>query len=232
MSWLSEAVHQISWSSAGGVLFGAAISASVAYLLQRNSFREARRQKEIDKREERRTLGLNLFTKMMRIASTLEILKRSLEEAFARAERDKVKAPSWAIVIPLANFPGKVHFESKELTEVMKLDFQLFNDLGPFDDIHNSLIEVFQGYRAERTALTSTMSAEMDGALGKSTFTAEEMKRLGPKMFALDTMIDGMFQRAVTDSQEAWALLHRLKDALNKEYDMKLRLEMKPHEPA
>jgi len=233
LEYLFGLAKSIDWRAGVGVLFGAAISATVSYLLQRNSFAEARRQKELEKREERRALGLNVFTKMMRIASTLEILKRSLEEAFARAERDELKGPPWTIVIPLANFPGKVHFEPKEFTEIMKLDFNLFNDLGPFDDVHNTLLDVFQLYRTDRNALTSTMSAEMKGMLGSTTFTPEEMKRLAPKMAALDTIIDGMVQRTMADSEEAWTILNRLQGALNKEFGLKLRLEKKPfaHQP-
>ncbi len=233
MDYLLELTKSIDWKAGAGVLFGAAISAVVSYFMQRNSFAEARRQKELDKRDERRTLGLNVLTKMMRIASTLELLKQSLEEAFARAERDGIKGPPWTIVIPLANFPGKVHFEPKELTEIMKLDFSLFNDLGPFDDVHNTLLDVFRLYRTDRNALTSTMPAEMKGMLGSTTFTPEEMKRLAPKMAALDTIIDGMVQRTVADSAEAWIILKRLQDALNKEFGLKLRLERKPftHQP-
>jgi hypothetical protein len=65
MSWLSEAVHQISWSSAAGVLFGAAISASVSFVLQRSSFKEARLQKEKDRREVRKAQALSLVFKMV-----------------------------------------------------------------------------------------------------------------------------------------------------------------------
>ncbi len=233
LEYLLQLVMSIDWRAGAGVLFGAAISALVSYLLQRNSFAEARRQKELDKREERRTLGLNVFTKMIRIASTLEQLKQSLEGAFARAERDNIKGSPWTMVIPLANFPAKVHFEPKELTEIMKLDFNLFNDLGPFDDVHNTLLDVFQLYRTDRNALTSTLSADMKGMLGSTTFTQEELKRLAPKMAALDTIVDGMVQRTLADSTEAWAILSRLQDALNKEFGLKLRLERKPftHQP-
>jgi chlorite dismutase len=66
MSWLSEALHQTSWSSAGGVLFGAGISAAVLYVLQRSSFAEARRQKEKDRLETRKAVGYALFFKMIR----------------------------------------------------------------------------------------------------------------------------------------------------------------------
>ncbi len=52
---------------------GAIVSAIVSYILQRRSFAEARQQRAEDKTETRKTLGLNLFHKMMRITSTLEI---------------------------------------------------------------------------------------------------------------------------------------------------------------
>jgi hypothetical protein len=115
----------------------------------------------------------------------------------------------------------------------MRLDFNLFNDLGPFDDVHNTLLDIFELYRTDRNALTSTMSAEMKGMLGSTTFTAEEMKTLGPKMAALDTLVAGMIHRTTTDSAEAWSILNRLQSALNKEFGMKLRLERKPftHQP-
>lgn len=233
LEYLLQFVKSVDWRAGAGVMFGAAISALVSYVLQRNSFAEARRQKELDKREERRTLGLNVLTKMIRIASTLELLKQSLEGAFARAERDKIDGPPWTIILPLANVPAKVHFEPKELTEILKLDFNLFNDLGPFDDVHNTLLDVFQLYRTDRNALTSTLPADMKGMLGSTTFTPEEMKRLAPKMASLNTIIDGMVQRTLADSTEAWAILSRLQDALNKEFGLTLQLERKPftHQP-
>jgi hypothetical protein len=219
----------VPWSAVAGIIFGAAISATVSYLLQRNAFAEARRQKESDKRDERRALGLNLFTKMMRIASTIEILRRTLDDAFAHAKTEKVSAQPWALVVPLANLPGKIHFEPRELTEILRLDFALFNDIGPFDDLHNSLLNLFEMYRTDRNSLTSTMKAqEMVGAVGRADFTAEEMKLLQPKMVALDSLIAGMVERTRVDAKEAWTLLQRLQGALNKEYGLKLSLEIKP----
>lgn len=113
------------------------------------------------------------------------------------------------------------------MTEVLRLDFKLFNDLGPFDDIHNTLLDIFELYRTDRNALTSTMPAEMKGMLGSATFTAEEMKTLVPKIAALDTLIAGMLHKRTTDSSDAWSVLNRLQDALNKEFGLKLRLERK-----
>jgi hypothetical protein len=69
-----ELLKSISWPSVASIVFGATISATISYILQRNSFAEARRQKEADRIEGRKALGLALFQKMIRIASTLRCL--------------------------------------------------------------------------------------------------------------------------------------------------------------
>src|SRR5450432_4034669 len=95
-------LKSISWSSVAGIVFGAAISATISYFLQRNSFAEAKRQKDADRIEERKALGLALFQKMIRIASTLEMLKQSLSGSFARSEAQGIKGDPWEFVMPIA----------------------------------------------------------------------------------------------------------------------------------
>ena len=114
----------------------------------------------------------------------------------------------------------------------MKLDFELFNDLGPFDDIHNTLLDAFDAYKIDRTAVTSTLPAEMkEGARGESHITGEQMKVLGPKFAALDLLIFSLVKRCQVDGDEAWEILKRLQAALNKEYGLKLEIERKPISP-
>ena len=90
-----DAGNQITAWSIVSLLAGTIISATVSYLLQRSSFAEARKQKAQEKFETRKTLGLNLFHKMIRIASMLGILRSSLDEAFARAKADRVVGQHW-----------------------------------------------------------------------------------------------------------------------------------------
>lgn len=54
----------IDWKAAAGVLFGACISAVVSFVLQRSSFKEARQQKEKDRRDLRKAYALSLVFKM------------------------------------------------------------------------------------------------------------------------------------------------------------------------
>lgn len=64
-----DAGNQITIWSIASLLAGTVVSAIVSYLLQRRSFSEAREQRAKDKFEARKTLGLTLFHKMMRITS-------------------------------------------------------------------------------------------------------------------------------------------------------------------
>lgn len=165
---------------------------------------------------------------MIRIASTLSILKQHLDEAFARAKAENVSGRPWQLVIPIATLPDRVKFTPEELTFMMLLDKDLFNDMGPFDDVHNTLLEAFQVYASKRTELTDMFPAEMkSGGLGTSTFTRDEMMRIAPRAAALDVLIEGMMKRCDQDSAEGWVLLQKLAAALNKEFNLKLVIEVK-----
>jgi hypothetical protein len=224
----ADSGSQITIWSIVSLLAGTIVSSIVAYLLQRGSFAEARRIKAQDKFEERKTMGLTLYHKMIRIASTLSILQTHFDEAFARAEAMKVKGQAWQIVVPIAHLAGQVKFKPEELTFLMLLDKDLFNDMGPFDDIHNTALDMFELYQIRRQALTDTLSAEMQGSLGSTTLTRDELARLAPKMAELNMLIDGMKQRVKQDSDEAWKLLANLQSSLNREFILNLRLERKP----
>jgi hypothetical protein len=222
-----DAGNQITVWSIVSLLAGTVISAIVSYVLQRNSFSEARRQRAQERLESRKELGLNLFHKMIRIASTLEHLKRHLDEAFARAKANKLDGANWQIVRPLANVTDRVKFAPDELTLLMLMDITLFNDIAPFDDIHNNLLDVFELYRTKREAFTNTLPAMMNGNVGTTELSPSEMMMAAPRMSELDMLIDAITQRTQQDSKEAWELLTRLKNSLNGEFDLQLALNRK-----
>jgi len=223
---MSDVGNQVTVWSIVSLLAGTVISAIVSYLLQRSSFAEARRQKAQEKLETRKMLGLNLFHKMIRIVSTLGTLKNSLDNAFTRVKANE-HPHNWQIIMPIANFPDRVKFTPEELTFLMLMDMKLFNDMGPFDDIHNSLLDMFELYRTKRSALTDTLPATMNGNIGTTELTQAEMMTIGPRMAELNVLVDGMVQKTQQDSNEAWELLERLRNSLNGEFNLQLRLEQK-----
>jgi hypothetical protein len=223
----SDGANQLTLWSLFSLLGGTIISAIVSYLLQRNSFAEARGQKQQDKLDERKTLGLNLLHKMMRIASTLGILKKHLDDSLSRLPPDQRDKNIWRYVQPIAAVPDRVKFTTEELTSLMLLDRDLFNDMGPFDDIHNHLLELFTLYRINRTALTDTLPATMQGIVGRVELDQNQMQKIAPRVADLDFLVAALVQTTEKDSTEAWALLDRLATSLNAAFALKLKLEPK-----
>jgi hypothetical protein len=195
------------------LLAGTVISAIVSYVLQRRSFSEAKEQRAKDKVEARKTLGLTLFHKMMRITSTLETLNKTLDGAFARAKADKIDGQPWQIVMPVANLPSGVKFA-------------LFNDMGSCDDIQEGILDMFELYRTKRTAFTDTLSAKMSGMIGTTEFNEAEMLKVAPRMNELNNLITQMIQTTQLESKQAWELLEKLQ-RLNKEFTLQLSTERK-----
>lgn len=219
--------NQVTIWSLFSLLGGTIISSIVAYILQRNSFAEARRQKDQDKLDERKTLGLNLFHKMIRISSTIATLNKHMDEAISRIPEDQREAGVWRFVQPIAAVPDRVTFSAEELTSLMLLDASLFNDMGSFADIHNNLLGVFALYLEKRTALTDALPAAMQGIVGRVESDQSHLEAIAPRAADLDFLVHAIAQRAAKDSAEAWTLLDRLAGCLNKAFGLKLKVEHK-----
>jgi hypothetical protein len=225
MSWLSEAIHQISWSSAAGVLFGAAISASVSYALQRTSFAEARQQKEKDRYEVRRVQAYSLFFKMIRMHSNIAIIDATLAD-FVQKGHAKGMTAYWQMILPLANMPDRVKFTAEEMALLLSLDIKLFNDLGPYDDVHNGLLGLYETYAAKRAAtLTRFSTLEMEGGTGTHDLTAEDVAWLTPRAYEMHSLAEGMIQRAKDERATSTGLLERIHALFVKEFKFEPKLE-------
>jgi hypothetical protein len=222
-----DAGNQITIWSIVSVLAGTVISGIISYVLQRKSFSEAREQRAKDKFEARKTVGLTLFHKMMRITSTLETLQKTLDNAFDRANADNMDCQPWQIVMPVANLPSVVKFTPEEKTFLMLIDMTLFNDMGSCDDIQEGLLNMFELYRTKRTAFTDTLPAKMSGMIGTTEFNEAEMLKVAPRMNELNNLITQMIQTTQLESKQAWELLEKLRQRLNKEFTLQLSTERK-----
>lgn len=228
MSWLSEAVHQISWSSAAGVLFGAAISATVSFILQRSSFAEARRQKDKDRREVRKALALSLVFKMIRISSDLNNLGKAVGESIERGKKEGREGTLFQFVPPTIPLPDTVRFSPDEMAWVLSVDNNLFNEMGPLDELHTSTVAIFDLYNVKRDKLLEKLGAQMEGMIGTTFLTPEQKRWFDPRAVELNQLVEIMVQRSQRDAKECWAAFDKLTAVVSKEFDMKLRFEKKP----
>src|SRR5205823_3103766 len=113
------------WAAMLGAMIGAAAGGFIAFVLQRANLRAAGRQRKQEADERRKALGHSLMFKVLQIHSQLRGLNQRLEQSFAEA-----KGEPWQTVLPLANYPDKVHFLGDEMAMLLSLgDNDLFNRL-------------------------------------------------------------------------------------------------------
>ncbi|QQO31206.1 hypothetical protein JJC00_21405 [Bradyrhizobium diazoefficiens] len=138
----------------GGSIIGGAISATVAFLIQKRTLNAAKEQREAKRFEKRKAIAYSLFFKMIRIHSTIEVIKSTLDEC-VNAGKKKGFASYWQMILPLGNLPDRVRFTADEMALLLSLDSRLFNDLGPYDEVRNSLIDLYENYGRRRTDVLS-----------------------------------------------------------------------------
>jgi hypothetical protein len=228
---VGEAENAITWwavfSTLGGTIVGSVIGGCTSYFLQRKALKSAKAQRDNDRFEARRAQAYSLFVKMIKIHSNITSLGRSVKDSLEAAKVMDAKLQPWQAVLPLANLPDRVKFGSDEMALLLAIDNSLFNELGPYDDIHSSIIDVFDIYRTKRVALMQPFGADMDGAIGSTGLTADQHRWMAPREFELNGLVETMVQRTEQDEKESWALLERLHSLLRKEFKLETRMKRK-----
>ena len=93
----------------------------------------------------------------------------------------------WQAVTPFANLPPRVKFSSEEMALLLALDYNLFNDVGPYDDVHNSLLDQIELYGVKRIALMEKFGAKMTGSLGTVGLTQADLDWMAPRSVELNS---------------------------------------------
>jgi hypothetical protein len=214
------------FSVIGGTLIGSAISTAVAFYIQTKALNATKAQRDSDRFEDRKARCYSLFFKMIRIHSTIVILEETIKESLARPETAQLEN-LWQRITPLGNVPPRVKFTSEEMALLLSLDFNLFNDVGPYDDIHNSMLDLFELYGTKRYALMEKFGAKMTGAVGDTGLTQAEHDWFAPRAFELEGIAQVMVKRTAHDSPESKSLLERLHALFVREFKISPRLQFK-----
>lgn len=228
----TAAGSDITWwavvSAFGGTVLGAGLAGLISYLLQRQSLAATKALHEADRKDARKALGYGLLFKMIRLCSDLSQIGGPVREAVANARAQGRTDEFWPVVLPILPLPDTIKFSAEEMGLVLSLDSKLFNDMAALDDLHKNAVALFSLYAQRRIALTDALRPEaMAGNLGTTLLTRAERDRMRPRSVELDMLIDGMLQRTIHDGKVAWSCLGRLHRALETEFDLKHKLELK-----
>src|SRR5262245_8086188 len=111
---VAELWNSISWSGVASIVFGATISAAVEYVLQRNSFAEARQIREVERKEKRQAIGYSLLFKMLRIHSDLVTLEHAVTSAIENARKNGFTGDHlFQVVMPVVPLPDPIKFSAE-----------------------------------------------------------------------------------------------------------------------
>lgn len=130
----------------GAAVLGAVVGGLISYLLQRQALAAATAQHDSDRNEVRKALALSLVFKMIRISSDLNNLGKSILELMERAKKGGFTGMPFQIVVPTVPLPDPVRFSPDEMAWVLSADNNLFNEMGPLDELHASTVAIFDLY--------------------------------------------------------------------------------------
>lgn len=174
-----------------GTLVGAGISAFVSYKLAVRATNLDRQKRDEDRAEKRRANGYSLILKIIRMTTFAKGMHDHMEECRGRAREHGDVNLNWSYVTPLGNLPDKIRLETDEVTTVMYLkDDTLLNQILNLEALHNSIVDGMALYERVRREATRDLPARMRGRVGESTFSEEEMLKLGPKFAEVDSAIE------------------------------------------
>lgn len=179
------------WAAIIGAIIGGIITICAQYIFER-----------INRNRTNLFLGQSVFFKLLKITSHTQHLRNHIEESFQKSPIDMHKQP-FSVVRPLTSLPNKVEFTAEELSLVASMnDNDVLNRVLECADIFNSLVDGFQVYSDMRMDFQNSTPAEMEGELGNSSFSAEQMKIIAPKMAMMNDLITTLRNRANRDFQE------------------------------
>jgi hypothetical protein len=164
---------------------------------------------------------------MIRIHSTIAIIDATLTD-FVEKGRAKGFAAYWQMILPLGNVPDRVKFTPDEMALLLSMNIDLFNDLGPYDEIHNSLLDLYETYGTKRVVTLAKFGIqEMDGGTGTHELSIDDIGWLTPRAYELNNLAEGMIEKAKHDRVESKGLLERIHALFVKEFAFSPKLEFR-----
>ncbi len=212
-------------SAFGGSVIGAVLGGGINFVLQKAARAEAKKQRDADRKEVRTALAYSFLFKMIKIVSSLKGLGRTTRESLDEAASKGFKGSPWRVVLPVVNPSEPIRFTAEEMGMVLSLDDRIFNAIAAFDELHNSTVAIFEAYAERRTAIMEKFGAKMEGNMGSSYLTKEEMLWLAPREVELNGLVDAMLQRTEQDYKETVEGLKAVHGLFVKEFGIKKTLE-------
>lgn len=169
-------------------IVGAVVGGIISFLIQLFNIAKAAKERKEARDEQRKAVGFSLLHKFVKIHSNIELYRRYIEDAFARI--NGTMGEPWQTYQPSANHASYIEFSSEEMGLLFSLkNDDLFNDILPYDGVHNSTIDIFKKIDEGKQNLVQMLPAEMEGLVGKIELSEVEARFVRPRVADLNHLL-------------------------------------------
>jgi len=181
----------------GSTVLGAVIAAIFSWLLARRTSKETLERDKQQRREQKLALTLQAFVKLKTIIDNLGTLKRMLDRALAQPHGEGTQA--WMLVEPIIGHRAEhlVEFTAAELALFMEAQrADIAEDMQMLARKNSTAGVVIETYNELRAKLKEMMPPPdmVQGNLGTTALTREQMRVLLPHMVALNSLVEQLVE--------------------------------------
>lgn len=185
-------------------IVGAMVGGVIAYLIQLQALREARKARAQAQEDENKSLGYSLFFKTLTIWNNLAHMKKYVDEA--RKKQIDFKADRLSTVLkPLANVADPIKYDPREMSLLLSLgEAGTLNEILPLDAIHNSILPVWALYAKKRNELHDVVQMhgiDLDSGVANISLPADS--KAARLLFEVNELATALAERADKDEAEA-----------------------------
>ncbi|WP_066817293.1 hypothetical protein [Sphingomonas mali] len=217
---IQEATSDRWWElvpAALGAVLGAAGAAIPAFILARRSAKDTLARDTAARTAEERATAFRGMVKLVQILNGAATLHHQVEETIGSAEaRGLKKAALWQKLLPMTGFSdAPTKFESGEIALVFATgDVGLGNEMMLLAERLAASEGSLKDYSSRRRDLGDQLGAQMDGSIGTTILTGEQMAKYTPRAVELESAAQQLREHLARNDEMAKGLLPRYRDAM------------------
>lgn len=197
------------WSAIAGAVVGGAIS----YAVQWQALKHDRNLRDKEAADLKEAVALRLLMNLQVMYNNLNSIASHVDRALQSAEEKGWEV--WNALPPIPNLPRHVELSPEELMMLLQArQAPLFNRVRDIEMVHHALIESLKVYLTVRTELGRKMGAEMDGKIGTSRLSSDDLIRLGPLIADVSGLAQSIAETARDDADDAKDVWKEYRDLL------------------
>lgn len=207
------------WAAIVGAIVGAVVGGIISFVLQRSGFKDAKEQRETDRKRRQQTTSYSLMIKVGYIYSEA---KHMLECIDKQLSDGKLRERPWQLVRPFGNFPEQAAFSVDEMTLLLELEaVETLNKLMMLDKRFNSSVETARLFSQLSKDFSNQLPLRVEDDKASFAISAEQRPVLEVRMAEIDSTISQLREGLEKDIQESGEVLDGIGPLFKEKLELK-----------